>query len=510
MKLEDLLIYDPIVIQCHNFPDADALASAYGLYLYYLGKGKDVSIVYAGKEEIQKSNLKLMCHELKIPAKYVTEAPSALEEENSLLITVDCQYGAKNVDSFEAKNIAIIDHHRIEVEYGRNCIIVPSYGACSTVIWKLLLEAGFDVDSNEELSTALYYGLYMDTKEFAEIEHPVDRDAMDMLKHNTMKVLLFKNSNISLNELETAGIALLRYSYNDDYSFAVCKANECDPNVLGIISDFLIMVDSIKTCVAYCKTHGGFKYSVRSCVREVDASQLAAFLAEKMGSGGGHYDKAGGFISEALFEEKYPTLHSEGYFNNKMVEYFDMFDMVYPDEYDIEIDKCQCYIKRKREIGCVKMSEIMPVGTEVNIRTIEGDMDLVTTDDLYALIGIKGEVYTNLAEKFERSYEIVSETYDFNKCVLDPVYEPNVRNMRNGDTVSLVSYAKTCVSKGTTRIFAKRLDKYVKVFSNWDTSKYWVGKPGDYIACRTDDYHDVYIIDCDVFKESYSLAGEDN
>ena len=60
MKLSDLLIYDNIVIQCHDNPDADALASGFGLYLYFTEKGKQVRFVYSGKYKIQKSNLVLM------------------------------------------------------------------------------------------------------------------------------------------------------------------------------------------------------------------------------------------------------------------------------------------------------------------------------------------------------------------------------------------------------------------------------------------------------------------
>lgn len=504
MRLQDLLNYNPIVIQCHNIPDADAVASAYGVYKYLVSKGKETTMIYAGKEEISKANLKLMCQELEIPIEYVKEQPEILNVKNSLLLTVDCQYGAKNVDRFEAPHVAVIDHHRIETEEAEMSMILPSYGACSTIIWKLLLDEGFNVNEDDKLATALYYGLYMDTKELSEIVYPVDRDAADQLYHNNMQILMFKNSNISLSELETAGLALLRYSYNDDYNFAVAKANECDPNILGIVSDFIIQVDSIEVCVVYSKIAGGYKFSVRSCVRKVDASELSAFLADKIGSGGGHYDKAGGFISEKLYEANYPTLHPEGYFNSKMVEYFDMYDLIYPHNYDMDIPHCCLYSKRKRPVGCVKMTDIMPVGSPINIRTIEGDIDMVVTDELYVMIGIKGEAYSIHGDKFARSYAITNDTYNFKECVLDPVYEPTVRNLTNGEVLPLVQYAKTCVSTGNVKIYARQINRYVKVFTDWDKDKYFVGKPGDYIACRTDDNEDIFIIDFDIFNESYS------
>ena len=58
--LADLEQYNPITIQCHDNPDADAIASGYGLYCFFKSKEKDVRLVYSGKNKVQKSNLVLM------------------------------------------------------------------------------------------------------------------------------------------------------------------------------------------------------------------------------------------------------------------------------------------------------------------------------------------------------------------------------------------------------------------------------------------------------------------
>lgn len=67
----------------------------------------------------------------------------------------------------------------------------------------------------------------------------------------------------------------------------------------------------IKTYVVFNEGNDGYKYSVRSCIKEVKPSELVGYLAEGIGSGGGHYEKAGGFISMKLYEEKYPTFHAD-------------------------------------------------------------------------------------------------------------------------------------------------------------------------------------------------------
>ena len=84
MHLRELLEYEQIIVQCHDNPDADAIASGFGVYSYLRKKGKNVRLIYGGKFPIQKTNLVLMVTELKIPIEYVEEL-----EEAQLLITVD-------------------------------------------------------------------------------------------------------------------------------------------------------------------------------------------------------------------------------------------------------------------------------------------------------------------------------------------------------------------------------------------------------------------------------------
>ena len=88
MRLSELNKYQEIVIQCHDNPDADAIASGYGLFLYYKSLGKKVRFIYAGRQRIQKSNLIMMVEKLHIPIEYVTEIVSC-----ELLLLINCQYG---------------------------------------------------------------------------------------------------------------------------------------------------------------------------------------------------------------------------------------------------------------------------------------------------------------------------------------------------------------------------------------------------------------------------------
>lgn len=503
MRLQDLLKYEPITIQCHDNPDADALASGYGLYCYFKSKGHEVKLVYSGRNQIQKSNLCLMVEKLHLPVQYVKPEGGERLHVDGLLLTVDCQYGAGNVTGLTGDEIAIIDHHQVEISDVELSIINPNLGSCATLVWKLLTEEGFAIDDENWLGTALYYGLYTDTNQFSELYNPLDMDMREAVPFDKSLITLFRNSNLSLKELEIAGIAMIRYSYNDDYEFAVIKSQPCDPNILGLISDFLLQVDIIKTCVVFNEVGDGYKFSVRSCVKEVNASELAAYLAEGIGSGGGHYEKAGGFISMKLYEEKYPTLHSEGYFNNRMTQYFDSFELIYASEYQADIGSMKVYEKRKVPVGFVKADELLPVGTPITIRTLEGDIEMTVEEDLYIIIGIKGEVYPNRREKFEQSYLKLDKRYSYELGGAGTEYVPTIKNRVDNSNLALTDYAKTCIPTGRIKIYAKPLEKGVKVFTAWDKGKYMLGRPGDYLAVRCNDLHDVYVVEKDIFVRSY-------
>lgn len=502
--LEKLQIYNTITIQCHNNPDADSIASGFALYKYFSSLGKDVSLIYGGNNPISKSNLKLMIDELKIPLRYIGGNDEAFLRFDGLLITVDCQYGAGNVEKFIAEKTAVIDHHQEESEIADYINISSSLGSCSTLVWQLLKKVGYEVTDDDGVGTALYYGLYTDTNQLSEISTPLDRDAADQIPHRKSLISLFRNSNISLKELEIAGVAMLRYSFNEEYKFAVIRSQYCDPNILGLIADFLLQVDVIRTCVVFNESgDGNYKLSIRSCVREVNASELSMYLTHGIGSGGGHYEKAGGSINKNLYHEKYPSLHGDAYINNKMVEYFDSFDIIYAKEYNIDTSDMKMYRKKNLPVGVVRLSEVFPVGTPFTIRTLEGDMDLVVEEDLLVIIGIKGEVYPNREAKFNKAYNMLEEPYVFEECVLENAYTPTIKNRLNDQSIVLTKYAKKCAASGDVKIQARQLDRGVKVFAQWDQEKYMLGKPGDFLAVRTDDMHDIYVIEHRIFEKTY-------
>ncbi len=501
MRLKTFESYKKIFIQCHDNPDADALASGFGLYQYFRHKNIETALIYSGPFRIQKSNLLLMIRELKIPVEYVESTMFSPLGTEELLITIDCQYGAGNVTRLPAEHVAVIDHHQLEIDKVPHMFMDSTCGSCSTIVWRMLIQENFPVNQDENLATALYYGLYTDTGQLSEIYNPYDKDMRDELKFDKPAVTRLRNANFSLDELEIAGIALIRHIYNDANRYAVLRAKPCDPNILGLISDLMLQVDMVDTCVVYSELTNGIKLSVRSCIKEVRADELARFLTKDIGSGGGHLEKAGGFISLGRYDEHYQTVSPETYFAGKMDEYFAGFDIFYAENGPADITGMSRYKKHKTPVGYVKSGCLFPDNSPALIRTFDGDIEMNISDDTYIIIGLLGDAYPVSREKFEQSYETTEHTYE-----IDVTYSPVIKNQQTGETRSLLQYAKICIPRREPVVYARPLKKSAKIFTLWDEDKYLLGNPGDYLVVRSENLSDIYVIDKDVFEKTYTAV----
>ena len=509
MKLNELLWAENIVVQCHDYPDADAISSGWGVYTYFCSHGKKVRLIYGGREPIRKKNLTLMRDRLGIPVEYVTQ----LEEEPDLLVTVDCQPGQKNVTPFPAKTVAAVDHH---VRPRKTPVplyawdIRDNYGACATIVRDLLRqEEDFDLYGNRKLVTALYYGLFMDTGMLQEIYHRADRAARDELESRCLEeeLQLLRSHNLSLEEVKMTGNALSRVDYEKELRYAVAEAAPCDPNILGIIADQIIEADEVDVCVAYCVKPGGLKLSVRSCVPELPADDLARYLT---GDGGGHRQKAGGFLSFEKLPDggAEPDERARRELSERLEKYLGKRDVirigVTPDpsgKWDLSRDPL--YAKLPVQMGYVRAAEVYPVGSRIKIRMLEGDHIREVSEDLYLMVGVDLEVYDNKEEYF-KSHNDWSEEI----CDLTPEQLRTVEDAVSGvdvDTAPLAGHIRKCTPKRNL-IRARRLEKFATVFTR--NGHCFLGREGDYLAAGVERIDDLRIINGDIWTRTYAPAEE--
>lgn len=497
MDLARLLSFDNIAIQCCDDPSDDSLAAGFALYEYFREKGKPVKLFYSGKERIQKKTPLEMVRLLKIPIVY-EEKP---EEIEGLLILVACQYDTGRATKVLAKNIAVIDNCVEEATPPILHEIKPTLGSCSTLVWSMLNDVGFNMSVG--VTTALYYGLYKATNNFTEIRHPLDRDLKDAsnLQRNTLDVL--KDTNFSLFDLQQTSSALQNIQYDQDKRLAVIPVRPYLPDLLGLVSDFAIQADEIDVVVAYCEIAGGYKYSIHSTVRECDAAELAHYLnGDNLGAGGGDAEHAGGFISLQNYIEKYPQLPISDYIARKLQQYVNTYtvvDVIDPDDLSKIVGlPYRSYRKLPTTIGYVPCHEITDKKVKLDIRMLEGDISIVAHRSTYLMIGMAGEVYPIEQRRFTSTYTVQPEL----AFVANFEYSPMVYNTVTGEHFPLMQLAKTCQSKENI-VKACQLTQPIKLFTKWDEDRYVAGEKGDWLVRRSDDPADVYIITEPMFLKLY-------
>ncbi|MDR1650431.1 MAG: DHH family phosphoesterase [Synergistaceae bacterium] len=498
MRLSDFSDERRIAIQCHDNPDADALASGFGLFCFFESRGLEEVRFFYGGAAITKPNLIRMIDRLGIPAQNDRD----IKKWDGLLISVDCQHGAGNVTRVDASRVAVIDHHIQEGELPFDHELRPWLGSCSTLVWHMLVQESFPIDTR--LGTALHYGLFSDTNGFSEVMHPLDRDMWDSLETDKDLLKRLKRSNLSFADIGVASAALSGLYRDAGLGFVVISAPPCDPNLLGFIIDMAMQVDGVDAAVAYTPSMDGIKYSVRTAVRDFHASELASWLARGIGSGGGHREKAGGRIALGRFAECFGDMGIFDYITNSVRDYvtgFKVVDCAVLDG-DTRAELCAGDMKTFRKlpvrVGFVPCHMLFEGNADLRIRMLEGDMDITADEETILMIGVKGEVYPIELEKFIAAYTVTGE-----KFTPDLMYNPTVLNKNTGERISIISRAHICVGHEGGRVEAARLGGRVKVFTRWDPENYLRGDPGDWLVSRSAD--DYYVIAGDVFDKIYIL-----
>ena len=509
MTLEDFLRYEDIVIQCHDDPDADAIASGYALLKYLQSRGKSPRLVYSGGRKVTKNNLLLMTEKLSIPLEYVRRT----EDEAELLITVDCRAGQRNVSPLPHRTLAVIDHHELDMGevLPELCKVRTDCSACVTVIWLMLKKAGFPIE-DRLLSTALYYGLYMDTQKFKGAEK-LDREMLDALRFDWDIVLLLQSADLALNDFRIAGSAFMNLRYHPEYHFALAPVNTSEPYMLGIVSDMMMDVHELSVCVAYCllERERCIKVSVRCCRRRDRADELVHWLVRDMGDdGGGDRTKAAGRLPLALLEKNCPDgnlLYTAGeLIFQRLTDYFrtplkrlapraEEYEPSRAEEFCKE--KAALYHKKKALAGYVRAMDLFSEGTEILLRTPEGDIIQKAAPELYILIDAKHETAPITEEELRQNYELTEEELPVDKELL---WQPKVYHAGKKEAVDLASHAKTCVAKDAPRVWAAPLNcrLEVLVWGDWR-----LGEMGDWLVCQEDDHQNAYIIPRSAFEQSY-------
>ncbi len=286
-------IISPLLILTHNYPDPDALASAYALqYLAYKGFGIRSKIVYGGiigrtENEAMVEVLKLPVHKLK---------SSDFNKYNNVAL-VDTQPGFKN-NSFpmERKATITIDQHASDLKSNSEIRIIDrECGATCVILAQALLLLDFEI--KPKLATALAYGILSDTLNL----HRVKR--ADVIQ-TYLAILPFCNIK-SLAQIQNPSHGPVFFNVLSD---GISKAQVCGrlvfshlgfiqaPDLVSQIADFLLSYKEIRWTMTTGRYEGNLYVSLRTKDPKKEAYEVLRNIFTDPGQCGGHGTIAGGII----------------------------------------------------------------------------------------------------------------------------------------------------------------------------------------------------------------------
>lgn len=297
-KLVSLLKGHKVYIQTHNYPDPDAIASAFGLQVFLKYYGIDSTLCYDGK--IEKLNTKRMLDIFHFELYNIDDLPDMKAED--YIVTVDAQKFNANITDFIGEEVACIDHHPTFVPCDYLYKDVRYAGSCSTLIAEYFKESNTPMDSNT--ATALLYGLRIDTNNLTRGVTPLDIEMFGYLYEyvDADKLSALNNSSMELKDLQAYGAAIQNIRIYDNLGFAEIPF-DCPDGLIAMVSDFILDLDVVEFAVVYATREDGLKFSVRSELSSLNAGQIVAEALADIGSGGGHASMAGGFVPSENIEK---------------------------------------------------------------------------------------------------------------------------------------------------------------------------------------------------------------
>lgn len=282
-----------VYIQTHNFPDPDAIASAFGLQRLLMHRGVEAKICYKGK--IDRYSTDKLRELMQIELLDLEELDPFLREEDEVIL-VDAQKGNSNIIDMCGDEIICIDHHPVNDKFSyRFSDIRPEVGACATIIAQYYFENGIPMD--RRIATVLTFGIRMDTM---NLSRGVSRLDMEMLYRMydmcDMEIIhLLENSNLYFEDLMAYSRAISSIEVYENISFAD-TGRECPEALIASVSDFMLALVEVSFSVVYSVKKNGIKISVRSERPSLDAGKIIEKALVGIGSGGGHASMAGGFV----------------------------------------------------------------------------------------------------------------------------------------------------------------------------------------------------------------------
>ena len=284
-----------VLITTHVHPDPDALGSAVALanLIEQRLKSPKVQISIKGRIGgglndvfVRNANLKLLPWD-----------EQELEQfDGIVLLDVQPPFAFSPLPSGVAP-IAVIDHHRSRggKPHCPFCDIRTDVGATASIIFSYFME--LEAPIKPDLAATLLYAIESDLAGAAGTPGELDNIALSSLTLLADPRKLYQMRYVDLPQ-----------SYYIAYSEGVANAVWYDHAIVShlehidslekpaVLADFLLRYDKVDWALVTAVHEGKLIMSIRTSSKQMSAADLARRLLRKIGEGGGHRTKAGGFV----------------------------------------------------------------------------------------------------------------------------------------------------------------------------------------------------------------------
>ncbi len=306
-KLKELKEHgDSLLIVMHDNPDPDSIASATALSTIARTMGFKTHIVYGG--DITHHENRAFVNLLGADMMKVSRGSYELKKY-PFLAMVDCQPNG-NLTILEREDYSkikiLIDHHQV-LQHLQEFIpddafldIRPEVNSSSAILSEYLRTLNISI--SQELATALFYGIYIDTKKFSKLSH-VDLKAIEFLAGKVNYELLDKieHPDISTETAEILAKAIInRRIYKNVVISNVGFITNRD--AIAESADFLLRLEGITTVLVFGIVDDRIEISARTRDVRINVGAVLREAFGDIGSAGGHSQSGGARIPLGIFK----------------------------------------------------------------------------------------------------------------------------------------------------------------------------------------------------------------
>jgi len=283
----------PLLILTHEFPDPDALGSAFGLqWLLRQHLQIESRIVYTGA--IGRMENREMVRLLKIPAHKLR--PGELKRYRQVALVDTQPVFANNAFPANRKAALVIDQHPAEQLPNADLALVdPLCGATSVIVARALLMAEPEIPAR--VATALAYGILADTLDLYRARRAdVVQTYLDIIRFCDMKALAhIQNPPHSRAFLVALGQGITQATAYRRVLVAHLGVVP-KPELVAQIADFLLTYQNANWVFCTGRHAGRLAVSLRAERQDANAADVLRDLFPDRSHAGGHGVIAGGSL----------------------------------------------------------------------------------------------------------------------------------------------------------------------------------------------------------------------